>query len=106
MATGDGTKKGNLRARSPEELLDIEVAAAFAQLRGAKGEVPAKPFYKIAEGEQHPTRVMARRIREARAARVAREEIARAVLAPLRRYIERKYRNPGTTPTGDFDRVA
>lgn len=45
--------------------VDREMVAAFARLEGADGTVPSKGIYKIRAGEQHPWRVLWRRLREA-----------------------------------------
>ena len=102
-------KPGKLRLvsieRTPEELLDLEIAEAVAQLRGKRGQVPSRACYAIAERERFPGRVLARRVREAVRAGVARDAIRRAVIRPLARYIDRKYRVPVMT-TGEFDHAA
>lgn len=106
MATALNEKYGNLtlsqgglsattRTRSPEEQLDGEIRERIAAIRGADGKVPSRACYDIAEGYQNPARVIARRVRELKRKRVAREAVEAALVQPIAAYIDRIY---GTGP--------
>lgn len=109
MATTQSQKQENPRShlrivrveRTPEEQLDLELAEAFAALEVAHGRPRPRRFYKIAEGELHPGRIVARVVNDARTAKVPAEAITRALFGPFKRYVARKYRLPVST-TGEF----
>lgn len=110
MATTQQQKQGNpsqshhLRLvrveRTAAELLDLELAERFAALIVRRGMRPRR-FYKVAEGEMHPGRIAARLIDDAQRAGVPLADIVMALLGPMRRYAQRKYRVP-VTATGEF----
>lgn len=68
--------QGPRRRASAEIRLDRRVQGVFARLEGADGNVPSRGVYKIRAGEQHPARVIARRLVEAKEAGTAPERIA------------------------------
>jgi hypothetical protein len=102
MATTHTEKYGNLavergglyatrRGRSPEELLDLSIRERVAAIRGKDGKVPSRACYEIGEGYQTPARVIARRVREMKRARVAADVVRAALVQPIEEYIQRVY---------------
>lgn len=79
-------------SRSPEQLLDLELAEEFVALDIGDGSERPRRFYKISEGELYPLRVVARVIRDALGAEVSPSALFRALLRPIRRFIERACR--------------
>lgn len=55
--------------------LDREMQSAFAAIHGEDDTVPSEGIYKIRKHEQHPWRVLARRIIEARNANAPKEQL-------------------------------
>lgn len=86
-----GARYGCLRdvAGSDWEL-DREMKDAFVAMYGEDGSVPSEAIYDIRRGRQAPWRVLARRIREARAMGVPKEQV-HAVVHVLEGYVESVY---------------
>lgn len=78
--------QGARRRASTEIRLDRRMHTAFAQVTGADGNVPSKGVYKVRAGEQHPWRVLSRRMKEARAAGAPREQLL-AILEEMKAWI-------------------
>ena len=77
--------------RSPEQMLDREIRARVAAIRGADGKVPSRACYAIAEDQAHPARIIARRVREMKRKRVPREQVMAALVEPIAEFIDRLY---------------
>lgn len=93
MTTTIGKNSGNFRPQFPAESdaqLDREVREAYAAMLGIPNTTTTRGIYDAAEGTQHPHRVLARRIREARIGKKP-LECSLNVLAALERYARREY---------------
>lgn len=77
-------------ARSNRIALDREMHGAFTAVRGADGCAPSRAFYEIRRHSQHPWRLIARRVREARAAGAPREQV-KEITRVLEQYIDQLY---------------
>lgn len=78
--------QGPRRRASTEIRLDGRMRSAFARLEGADGNVPSKGVYKVRAGEQHPLRVAARRLVEAKEAQTPLEQ-ALGIVDELRQWV-------------------
>jgi hypothetical protein len=78
--------QGPRRRASTEIRLDGRIRSAFARLEGADGNVPSKGVYKVRAGEQHPMRVTARRLVEAKEAKTPIEQTL-AIVDELRQWV-------------------
>lgn len=75
------------RARTTSEInLDRRMHTAFARVTDAKGNVPCRGVYKIRAGEQHPWRVLSRRLQEARDAGASKEQLLE-ILVEMERWV-------------------
>lgn len=84
---------------SVEIRLDRRMHTVFARVVGEDGTVPSKGIYKVRGGEQHPWRVLSRRMKEARAAG-APKEVLLAILEEMKLWVvEDLY--AGETSTGE-----
>lgn len=70
--------------------LDREMHGVFTGIHGDNGCVPSTAFYEIRRHRQHPWRLLARRVREARAANAPREQV-KAIVHVLEQYIDKLY---------------
>lgn len=74
--------------------LDEEMATAFAGITGENGTVPSKGIYDIRDRSQHPWRVLARRFKEARAAKAELDQ-ALAPVRVLETWVRNLWNEPG-----------
>lgn len=70
--------------------LDAGMHDAFVRLHGSDGCVPSYAFYEIRRHRQHPWRLLARRVQEARRAGAPREQV-KEIAHVLERYIDQIY---------------
>jgi len=70
--------------------LDREMQAAFSAIYGEDETVPSVGIYKIRKHDQHPWRVLARRILEARAANAPKDQL-RGVLKVFETWVDGLY---------------
>lgn len=70
--------------------LDREMHGVFTTIHGVDGCVPSTAFYEIRRHRQHPWRLLARRVREARAAGAPREQV-KEIAHVLGAYIDQLY---------------
>jgi hypothetical protein len=100
MSTSSHRKKENLPARShlslvtvertPEQHCELEFTEAVVALKTPSGMERPRRFYKIADDELHPLRVVMRVIDDALRTEIDGAAILRAIVEPLRRLIARK----------------
>lgn len=100
MDTSARQKQGNVSRgalrlvsvpRTPEQQLDLELAESFAAIEVPMGGKRPRRFYKVAEGELFPGRILARLVDDAWAVCVSPAALLRALVLPIKRLIERKY---------------
>lgn len=96
MATTHDKKMGNLPA---EVRLERDVRQKFVAMMGRTKD---RAIYNVAGDVTHPTRVLARLLRKARAKRVPHEQ-AKDVVREIDRYVDRLY---GKHITGEFKPAA
>lgn len=89
-----GGQYGAHRA-SAEVELERKMRAQFVRMRSEAERSPGRAYDAIAADEQHPWRVLARRIREARAAKVPRSAVQEMV-DEIEQYVNAVY---GVTAT-------
>ncbi len=60
---------------TPEQHAERRLREWGYRARGADGRVPSKAFYKLAEGDLHPLRILMRRVREGDDAGMSEEQL-------------------------------
>lgn len=70
--------------------LDREMHSAFTVIHGEDGCVPSTAFYEIRRHRQHPWRLLARRVTEARQAGAPKEQV-KGIVHVLEHYIDQLY---------------
>lgn len=91
-----GRRRGRRMRTAAEIVLDHELRTAFVAIEGRAGTVPSEGIQKIREGEQHPWRVLARRLVEAHAAGASHAQVRRVAVA-LVGWVDRLYDVTGET---------
>lgn len=100
LVRGDAPRGRGPTVRTADDLwLDREMRRAWVRLVRPDGQVPeTRGLRAVRDGEQHPWRVIGRRLREARAEDVGRERV-KEVLAVLDEFVDRLY-DQRTPPPG------
>lgn len=109
MGTIDSRKLGKLTVvrgglyatpkTSNEALLERGVRQHFAAMMTVARD---KSIYNVAEDVTHPTRVLVRLLRKARARKVPHQQ-AKGIVQEIDKYVDRLY---GVNESGEFPRVA
>lgn len=88
--------------RTPEQWLDLEFQEGIAALEVRAGRRRPRRFYKIAESEMHPLRVLARVIDDGLTAKVPADALVGLAHRCLKRYVARKTRTLVQHDTGEW----